>query len=330
MSIILTHTKEPIHWGIIGCGAVTEVKSGPAFYKVSGSSVGGVYRRDHSKAVDYAKRHKIEHVFESAKALINSPYIDAVYIATPPDSHKSLALQVAAAGKPCCVEKPMAPSFAECQAMIDAFKQAQQPLFVAYYRRSLPRFSKIKALLGSGAIGAIRQVHWQFCKAPNDIDLSQQYNWRTDKNIAPGGYFDDLASHGLDLLQFFFGEISNIKGIHSNQQALYSAADAVSACWTHSNGTMGSGHWNFGANTRRDSVEIVGSSGRIEFSIFQDVPVKLSNQQGEQEFHIENPLHIQQYHVENIIAHLQGDSQHPSTGQSAARTTWAMDEIFKC
>lgn len=330
MASILPETKDPIHWGIIGCGAVTEVKSGPAFYQSLGSMVTGVYRRDQSKARDYARRHKIGRVFESAEALINSPDIDAVYIATPPDSHKSLALQVAAAGKPCCVEKPMAPSFAECQAMINSFEQAQQPLFVAYYRRSLPRFTKIKELLDSGAIGTPRQVHWQFCKAPNDIDLSQRYNWRTDKAIAPGGYFDDLVSHGLDLLQFLLGEISDIKGFHSNQQALYSSADAVSASWKHSNGTMGSGNWNFGADNRRDAIEIVGSCGRIEFSVFQDAPVRLFTQQGEQSFSIENPVHIQQYHVENIIAHLQGKSLHPSTGQSAASTTWAMNEIFKC
>lgn len=214
--------------------------------------------------------------------------------------------------------------------MVAAFELAQQPLFVAYYRRSLPRFNKIKELLEGGAIGAIRQVHWQFCKAPNDIDISQQYNWRTDKNIAPGGYFDDLASHGLDLLQFFFGDITNIQGLYSNQQGLYSAADAVSASWQHSNGVMGSGNWNFGASDRRDSIEIVGSAGRIECSIFQDLPFALINQQGEQSFYIENPAHIQQYHVENMIAHLQGSQTHPSTGCSAAKTAWAMAEIFKC
>ncbi len=323
-------TKKPtIHWGIIGCGAVTEVKSGPALYQAEGSCVSGVFRRNIHKAHDYASRHNIEHVFTSAKALINSAYVDAVYIATPPNSHCELALQVATAGKPCCVEKPMANSYLDCQRMIAAFEKTEQALFVSYYRRSLPRFIQVQRWLESGAIGKVRQVHWQFCKPANEIDRSGQYNWRTDISIAPGGYFDDLASHGLDLIQHLLGDIKNVSGLHNNQQQLYSSADAISACWQHQDGVMGSGNWNFGASDRRDRIEIIGSAGRIEFSVFQEQPIQLFNNHGEKSLFIDNPTHIQQYHVANMLAHLNGQGQHPSTGYSAAKTSWLMAQILR-
>lgn len=323
-------THKTVRWGIIGCGAVTEVKSGPALYLTEGSTVSAVCRRDLTKAKDYAQRHNIQYAYSSSAELIASPEVDAVYIATPPDSHKELALQVAAAGKPCCVEKPMALNFLECQQMQKAFDAANLPLFVAYYRRSLPRFNQIKQWLDNHEIGAVRQIHWQFSKPANDLDLSKQYNWRTDKKIAPGGYFDDLASHGFDIFQYLLGDIQRITGLHGNQQNLYSAADAVTACWQHSNDCIGSGNWNFGAKERRDHVQIVGEFGRIEFSVFADQPIQLFTLDKKISLQIENPKHIQSFHVENMISHLNGLKTHPSTGCTAATTSWAMEQLFPC
>ncbi len=105
----------PIRWGIIGCGNVTEVKSGPAFQQTDGFELKAVMRRDHQKAKDYALRHGIPKIYKKAEDLILDDEIDAVYIATPPDSHKYYGLMVAAAGKPCCIEKPMAPNYEDSQ-----------------------------------------------------------------------------------------------------------------------------------------------------------------------------------------------------------------------
>src|SRR4030095_5976990 len=147
-----------IRWGMIGCGDVTEVKSGPGFQKASHSSLVAVMRRHGELARDYAERHGVPRWYDNAAALINDLEVDAVYIATPPSSHKQYALMCAEAGKPVYVEKPMAVNFEECQAMISAFEVTQIPLFVAYYRRALQRFLKIKELVNSGVIGEVRFV----------------------------------------------------------------------------------------------------------------------------------------------------------------------------
>ncbi len=321
-------TQKCIRWGIIGCGDVTEVKSGPAYQQTNGFEVVAVMRRDFEKAQDYAQRHGVPKVFVDAEALIHDLEVDAVYIATPPDSHHEYALKVALAGKPCCIEKPMAPTFAECAAICAAFEEKKLPLFVAYYRRTLPRFTQIKTWLENEEIGEVRRVSWQLSKSPSAQDLSKEYNWRTDERIAAGGYFDDLASHGLDLLAFYLGNFKSASGFAINQQGLYSAHDALTASWIHENGITGIGSWNFGTTSHQDHVEILGSKGRIEFAVFDDSPIRLMAEGRTTELMIEHPMHVQQFHVEAMRNALMNNRSHPSTGKTAAHTAWVMDHIL--
>tara|TARA_R110002051_G_scaffold234092_2_gene295722 strand:- start:7925 stop:8896 length:972 start_codon:yes stop_codon:yes gene_type:complete len=321
--------KENIRWGIIGCGAVTEVKSGPPYQNTQGFSLEAVMRRDVEKAKDFAERHAVPRYYEQAEQLINDPEIDAIYIATPPDTHKFYALQVAKAGKPCCIEKPLAPNYDDALAIVAAFKANQIPLFVAYYRRSLPRFLQVEKWLKAKEIGEVRHIHWNFSKPASAIDISGAYNWRTDIKVAPGGYFDDLASHGLDLFAYLLGDFKEVYGLCTNQQGLYTAQDAITSCWLHKNGITGSGNWNFGSKEREDKVEIIGEKGKILFSIFKEEEVILENEQGLQKLFIENPKHVQQYHVENLKAALLEGKKHPSTGETALHTSWVMSAILK-
>jgi len=323
----MTNSKS-VRWGIIGCGAVTEFKSGPAYQNTDGFEVVGVMCRNKEKAADYAERHNISKHYTNADELIADNDIDAVYIATPPDSHKFYALKVAKAGKPCCIEKPMAPCYSDSLVIYNAFEKKNIPLFVAYYRRSLPRFDKIKHWLDEGAIGEVRHIQWHLSKPPNQLDLSGSYNWRTEVSIAPGGYFDDLASHGLDLFTYFLGDIEIANGIATNQMGLYSAKDAIVGSWLHKNGVTGKGSWNFGCYQREDKAEILGSAGKITFSIFNEEPIILLNSQGEEKLKIPNPKHIQEFHVSNIKGHLIGEKNHPSLGSSGLHTSWVMDKIL--
>lgn len=324
-------TKYPktVRWGIIGCGDVTEIKSGPAYYKTEGFELKAVMRRDLDKLKDYAKRHHINTYYTNADDLINSNDIDAVYIATPPDTHLLYALKVAKAGKPCCIEKPLSPSYKDSLAIYNAFKNKNIPLFVAYYRRSLPRFTQIHEWIQNNKIGKIRHISAHLSKAPSDLDLSNEYNWRTDTKIAPGGYFDDLASHGLDLFTYFLGNITKASGISLNQQNLYTAKDAISACWLHEGGITGTGVWNFNCNHTEDRVEIFGSKGKIQFSLFEENPLILTINNKQQEFFIKHPINVQLHHVQNMKKQLlEGNYIHPSTGENALHTSWVMDQIL--
>ncbi|SFZ91506.1 Predicted dehydrogenase [Flaviramulus basaltis] len=322
-------TNKVINWGIIGCGDVTEVKSGPPYSLVENFKLKAVMRRDITKLKDYALRHNVDTYFTNADELIQSKDIDAVYIATPPDTHKHYALKVAEAGKPCCIEKPITPTYNEALEIHEAFNNKNIPLFVAYYRRSLPRFLKVKEWLDKNYIGDVRHINSHLSKPPSEIDLSKTDNWRTDANIAPAGYFDDLASHGIDLFTYLLGNIKEAYGVNTNQQNLYTAKDAVTGCWIHKKGITGSGTWNFGCNEHLDQVIIYGSKGTIEFSVFHDNAVILKSDSKNEELFIEHPKHIQIHHVENMRDYLTGvKDSHPSTGLTALHTSWVMDKIL--
>ncbi len=233
---------QTIRWGIIGCGDVTEVKSGPAFNKIPNSQLVAVMRRDGAKAQDYARRHGVPKWYNDATALINDPEVNAVYVATPPGSHHEYTLQVAAAGKPVYVEKPMARTYAECQEMIAACEKAQVPLFVAFYRRRLPSFLKVKELVDTGTIGDIRFVNIQLYH-PAQTNLEQSnLPWRVQPDIAGGGLFFDLAPHQLDILDYILGPIATVSGQTANQAGLYPAEDIVTAQFRFQSGGAGQRH----------------------------------------------------------------------------------------
>ena len=318
----------PVRWGMIGCGDVTERKSGPAYRLAEGSTLAGVFTRRREQAEDYARRHGVPRVFETADALVRDADIDAIYIATPPSSHADYALMAAAAGKPCCVEKPMALSEAEAKGMNEAFKQAGQPLFVAYYRRCLPRFETIRNWLLEGRIGAIRTIHWSLTRPADPDSIAHNRPWRVNAAEAPGGYFDDLAGHGLDLFDHWLGPIRSASGRTANLAGQYSVPDTLSACWQHDGGVTGSAFWNFAAFDRTDTVEILGDQGRIRTAIFDEAPITLETAEGLETREIAHPDPIQLPHVDAMIHHLRGGAEHPSLGDSALRTARVCDSIL--
>lgn len=319
-----------IRWGIIGCGDVTEVKSGPGFQKADHSDLVAVMRRRGELARGYAERHGVPRWYDNAAALINDTEVDAVYIATPPSSHKEYTLMSAAAGKPAYVEKPMALNFAECEEMIAACAHGGVPLFVAYYRRGLPRFLKIKELVDSGAIGDVRFVRLTFYQpmAPEDQDPGKQ-TWRVDPAVGGGGRFVDLASHMLDFLDYALGPIVEVQGLAANQAGKYKAEDIVTGTFRFASGVQGVGIWCFTAFENRDITEIVGTDGKISFSTFDAQPLTLTTREGATEFSFDYPQHIAQPLIQTVVDELNGIGNCPSTGPTAARTSWVMDQMIK-
>lgn len=321
-----------IRWGFIGCGSVTEKKSGPAFSKVEGSEVVAVMRRDADKAKDYASRHGIKKWYDDANDLINDSDVNAIYVATPPESHSRYAIAAMKAGKPVYIEKPMAASFNECIEINEVSKETGVPCFVAYYRRTLPYFLKVKQLIDECCLGEISTIQISFAIPPYATDYNREkLPWRVKKEIAGAGYFYDLASHQLDLLDFIFGEIKDVKGFSNNIGGLYDVEDTVTASFSFKKGVLGSGSWSFVApeKTRTDKIKIVGTKGKLEFSTFDFSPIVLETKNGKQEFLLENPDNIQFYLIQSIVNYLNGKGDIPvSTGNSAIRTNFIMDKIL--
>lgn len=319
-----------IRWGMIGCGAVTEVKSGPGFYKATNSVLAAVSARRPEQARAFAQRHGVPKHYDTAEQLVQDRDIDAVYVATPPSSHKDLSLLVAGAGKHVYVEKPMATRFEECREIIEACERAGVRLFVAFYRRAMPRFMKVREWLEGGAIGEVRCVRAVQYQRPAPEDLSRHtLPWRLIPAVAGGGKFLDMGVHMLDMFDCWFGAIEEVHGIASNRAGLYDVEDTVTATWRHAGGVQGYGSWCYVCGDREDHVEIVGSAGRIELEFFSDKPLTLITSKGVLEVDIPNPPHVQLPFIQSIVDELNGKAPCPGSVESAMRATWVADEVLR-
>ncbi|MBQ8608484.1 MAG: Gfo/Idh/MocA family oxidoreductase [Bacteroidaceae bacterium] len=320
-----------IKWGFIGCGEATEKKSGPAFEQIEGSTVVAVMSRNKEKARSYATRHHIPKWYTDAQELVDDPEVNAIYIATPPSSHATFAIMAMKAGKPVYIEKPMAANYEDCARINRISDQTGVPCFVAYYRRNLPYFLKVKELLNSGEIGNVINVQIRFAQPPRDLDYnSNDLPWRVRPVIAGGGYFYDLAPHQLDLLQEMFGVIIEAEGYTSNRGGLYEAEDTLSACFRFESGLPGSGSWCFVAHesAKEDRIEIIGDKGMICFSVFTFDPIALHTYRGREEFNIPNPQYVQLPLIKEVVEHLQNKTVCKCDSLSATPTNWVMDRIL--
>lgn len=320
-----------IRWGFIGCGEVTERKSGPAFNAIEGSEVVAVMSRRAEKAKSYAERHRVKRWYTDPVELINDPEVNAIYIATPPSTHATYAIMAMKSGKAVYVEKPMASNYEDCCRINRIAETTGVPCFVAYYRRYLPYFQKVKQLVEEGAVGKVVNVQIRFAVPPRDLDYnSTNLPWRVQADIAGGGYFYDLAPHQLDLLQEMFGPIIEAEGMKANRGGLYKTEDSVSACFKFDNGLPGSGSWCFVAHesAKEDRIDIIGDKGSISFSVFTYQPIVLQNEKGRQEFKVPNPPYVQLPLIRLVVEHLQNKAICRCDCVSATSVNWVVDRIL--
>jgi predicted dehydrogenase len=320
---------EKISWGIIGCGDVTEVKSGPAFNKVPNSELVAVMRRDAAKAKDYAERHGVPKWYHDAAALINDPAINAIYIATPPAAHLEYTVEAMQAGKPVYVEKPMTTTAAEAMQIADAAKQYNQKLTVAHYRREQPLFKQVKQLLAEKVIGDVRCVNLQFFQAaPTEAELQvPKTRWRVDPAIAGGGFFHDLAPHQVDLLLYFFGEIKSAQGLAVNQQKIYAADDVVTGHALLGNNVVFNGTWCFNCakEEARDDFEIIGSAGKISFQVFGEPVIHLHRNGSNETMHFDKLQHVQQPMIAKVVEYFLGNADNPCSADVGVEVMKILD-----
>jgi len=322
-----------IKWGIIGCGDVTEVKSGPAFNKVKNSELVAVMRRDEEKVKDYALRHHVPKWYTSAEKLINDPDVNAIYIATPPSSHEEYTIAAFGAGKPVYVEKPMALDASSAHKMTRAAKEKNLKLSVAHYRNAQPLFHKIKQLLNEQAIGNILFVKSELYKqalSAQELENSR-IAWRVDPRIAGGGLFHDLAPHQFGLMHYFFGEADKISGLSFNQGDLYEADDIVMGNILFKNGVLFNGIWCFNVSPEdeKDSCEIVGEKGIISFTFFNQREVTWKSGGKTKSFSFDILQHVQQPMIEKVVEYFLGEGPNPCSGEEGVAVMEMIDQFIK-
>ena len=309
---------KPIGFGIIGCGDVTEKKSGPAFQKAEGCRLVSVMRRDPVKLEDYARRHGVGKYSTNYLDLLTDPEIDAVYIATPPHMHLYYTLEAARHGKAVYVEKPMALSSAQCREMIAACRAYKVPLFVAYYRRGQEKFKGVKSLLKERAIGQVRSFAYSYaCPAPA---FNPNRAWLMNKEEAGGGLLYDIGSHMVDTLLFALGDVELVSGISANVAHAYDVNDVSSGFIRFKSSVQGTLQMSFHSAENIDQATIYGSSGSLRFSIMDMEPIVLRRNGAEERIAFDPLEHVQLPWIQRMVRILQGLEQGDTTGEYGLRT----------
>jgi predicted dehydrogenase len=321
-----------INWGIIGCGDVTEVKSGPAFNKVSNSKLIAVMRRDAAKAEDYARRHSVPKWYSDAQQLIDDPEVNAIYVATPPLQHEAYSIAALKAGKPVYVEKPMAVSSSSANKIEQASKETGVKVAVAHYRRELPLFKRVKEILDSAILGDIRLVNLQLLQPDNSPLITKtEENWRTNPALSGGGLFHDLAPHQLDLMIHFFGKVSRASGVALNQGNYYAPDDIVQGTLLFENKVLFNGVWCFTvpAEETKDSCEIIGSHGKVAFSIFRHNKLLIEKKGEQQEETFAVPENIQQPMIDKVVRYFIDEGPNPCPAHDGVEVMRLIDVVSK-
>lgn len=314
-----------LNWGIIGCGDVTELKSGPAFNLASNSKLYAVMRRDAAKAEDYARRHQVPVWYTLADDLINDPNVHAIYVATPPSTHELYTIAALNAGKPVYVEKPMSLSANSCRKMAEFAKEKGVKLTVAHYRRAMPYFNKVKELLTE--IGAIRTVNITFYQTPSSAIVAQTVdNWRLNPMVSGGGLFHDLAPHHIDLLNWFFGTPSAVHGFSANQSQTGEADDIVAGLMQYQHFPV-TATWSFNASKQVDLCEIVGEKGYISFAFHGNEIESCINGISEKHVFI-HPKHVQQPMIEEVTKFFNNETAlNPCQPEEGIQTMAIIDQL---
>jgi len=317
-----------IRWGMIGAGDVTEVKSGPAFNKVENSTLVALVRRNADKARDYASRHNVPDWYCDAASMLCRDDINAVYIATPPSTHKDYALAALKAGKDIYIEKPMALNAVEGREILQTAETLGRKVCLAHYRRELPCFNKVKELIDAGSIGDIQYVTSEILQ-PEDsgIVAKTDEDWRTNPAISGGGLFHDLAPHQIDLMVYYFGSPVDLFGFASGRKP--GVADLVSGQMKFQNGTVFHGVWCFTAprTEARDKCVLLGSRGKIEFSFYSGAHVVLSTEETEKTYDFSNPENIQLPLIDKVVKYFSGEGENPCTGQDGVKVMEIIDKF---
>ncbi len=190
-------------WGIIGAGDIVRKRVASAIQATPGAQLKGITRRDSSRLADVARELGIPTVYPDAEALYADSEIDAVYIATPVHTHKTLTVAAAAAGKQVLCEKPIAIDAASADRMIRTCAEAGVTLGVAYYRHFYPVIARIREILSSGLVGTPVQARIDAFET-FDPPPNHPRAWLLNPAKSGGGPMIDFGCHRIEVLTSLF------------------------------------------------------------------------------------------------------------------------------
>jgi predicted dehydrogenase len=247
-----------MRWGLIGTGRHADQKIAPALVGQETEQLYGVAASTLDKAAAFAERHHCR-VYASLDSMVTDPAIDAVFICTPNDLHRAQTEAAAAAGKHVLVEKPMALTEADCEAMIKSCENGGVKLGVGFQLRHHPVHVALRNMIVSGDLGEIVIVRGEW-----HTEYGPWTTWRADRNRAGSDILAAVGVHVFDLLNYLVGadvdDVASLIGISRETRLDQTIAGALR--WM--NGVMGTVTVTRRARARSNNVSILGTKGSAD------------------------------------------------------------------
>jgi 1,5-anhydro-D-fructose reductase (1,5-anhydro-D-mannitol-forming) len=304
-----------LNWIVIGIGDISIRRVIPAILAEPRSRLYGLVTRDPAKAAPFNTR-----AWTTLDEALADPAVNAVYIATPVFLHAPQSIQSLRAGKHVLCEKPMAMNAAEARSMVKAAEEAGRTLGVAYYRRMYPKIQRAKQLLASGVIGKTVLAELT-CHAWLDENESER-NWLIDPVKAGGGPIYDIASHRIDVLNFFFGQPLRVSGHLSNAVHHYAVEDNATIMIDYADGVRGIVDVRWHSKVKRDECRIRGTEGEMELSPLNGPELVFPG--GDENLPPHANLHYPM--IENFVDAVLGKAPLLSSGASSYWTDWVIEQ----
>lgn len=193
---------------VIGTGFISTQKHLPAWRRLRRSAeVVALCDVNPVRGEEIARRFEVPKVYEEVQVMVEKEQPDLVDICTPPRTHAPIAIQALKGGANVLIEKPMAVSSEECDAIITASQEAGRKVCVAHSDLFYPAFMKAVSLVRQGAIGEFRSLRI-FLSTPSDYMTSNADHWA---HRLPGGVIGETGPHAVYLTLAFINPIREAK-----------------------------------------------------------------------------------------------------------------------
>lgn len=320
--------KDKIRWGFIGCGKVVQKKSGDAFRNVPNSTIAAIMRRDLDAAKASAEHFGAPGWCCHIEELLSMD-IDAVYIATPPGLHYEQAMACLEAGKPVYMEKPFARNYSEAKRLTEGFEKKGVPLYVGHYRRALPRFLELQRLLREQCIGKVLSIDFQLNRVFSKKEAEN--TWLYHPVLSGGGKFYDIAPHTIDIINFLFGDITQVEGEAINCGGECPLENLVTMSFETEKNVKGSLRFNCIAEEKSDRMVVTGTKGVMEFSVHgkQDVIIRDESGKVIKQLEIPDPVTVEQPMVQTVVEDLLGTGKCLSRARDVLVTYEVIDKVLE-
>jgi predicted dehydrogenase len=316
---------------VIGLGAIAQLIHLPNFSKIKNAELTAVAEVKSSRLKAIADKFNVKERYKEYRELLKNSDADAVVITTPTSLHKEVAIECLKAGKDVLVEKPLARTYPEGKAIVEAASKYKRKLMVGMNLRFRPDLNLLKTLIHSGEIGEPFYVNSSWIR-----QQSSEGKWFTKREEAGGGVILDLGIHliYLSLWLLNYPKVTSVstKNFYHTTKNIEDTSISILRCGDSSIINL-EASWSLAVEKDNFLLTVYGSKGSISTN-----PFKLFKKIGNEYIdlkpgHFESPSQLfkRSYlnELKSFIGAIRGENPLFSSGESALQRLQVIEAMYK-